>query len=128
MLSLLSGLLPGLIDKGVELFDKKFTTEAEKQKAIDDYKQETAKQLQAAWDEEQKQLTERHKQDMNSDSWLSKNVRPMALVYLMALFTIAFFMEVPESVLDMLQNLLMTVFVFYFGSRTLEKMTTQLKK
>jgi len=128
MLSLLSGLLPGLIDKGVELFDKKFTTEAEKQKAIDEYKQETAKQLQAAWDEEQKQLTERHKQDMNSDSWLSKNVRPMALVYLMALFTIAFFMEVPESVLDMLQNLLMTVFVFYFGSRTLEKMTTQLKK
>lgn len=66
-------------------------------------------------------ITERHGNDMTSDSWLSKNVRPVALIYLMALFTLAFFMDVPESVLHMLRDLLMTVFVFYFGARTLEK-------
>lgn len=70
---------------------------------------------------EQGNLTERHANDMQSDSWLSKNVRPVALIYLMALFTLAFFMDVPESVLHMLRDLLMTVFVFYFGARTLEK-------
>lgn len=128
MIGILSGLLPSLIDKGVELFDKKFTTDAEKQQAVEAYKQEAAKQLQDAWNEEQKHITERHKQDMESDSWLAKNIRPMTLVYLMALFTIAFFMEVPEAVISMLQNLLMTVFVFYFGSRTLEKITKGIKK
>lgn len=66
-------------------------------------------------------ITTRHENDMKSDSWLSKNIRPMALIYLMALFTLAFFRDVPESVLHMLRDLLMTVFVFYFGARTLEK-------
>lgn len=70
---------------------------------------------------EQGNITDRHTNDMQSDSWLSKNVRPITLIYLMALFTLAFFMDVPESVLHMLRDLLMTVFVFYFGARTLEK-------
>lgn len=70
---------------------------------------------------EQTNLTERHKNDMTSDSWLSKNVRPVALIYLMALFTMAFFLDVPETVLEMLRDLLMTVFAFYFGLRTFEK-------
>ena len=64
---------------------------------------------------------------MTSDSWLSKNVRPLTLVYLMILFTLAFFRDVPEPTLQLLQNLLMTVFVFYFGSRTLEKITKMVK-
>lgn len=67
--------------------------------------------------------TARHKHDMASDSWLSKNVRPISLVYLMALFTLAFAIDVPETVLTMLRDLLMAVFMFYFGSRTLEKVT-----
>lgn len=66
-------------------------------------------------------ITARHQADMTSDSWLSKNIRPMTLVYLMGLFTVAFLIEVPETVLTMLRDLLMAVFVFYFGSRTLEK-------
>ena len=66
-------------------------------------------------------ITARHQADMTSDSWLSKNIRPMTLVYLMGLFTMAFLIEVPETVLTMLRDLLMAVFVFYFGSRTLEK-------
>jgi hypothetical protein len=54
--------------------------------------------------------------------------RPSALIYLMALFTLAFWQDVPEAVLEMLRDLLMTVFVFYFGSRTLEKITKMVKK
>lgn len=73
-------------------------------------------------------LTERHSSDMGSDSWMSKNIRPMALIYLMILFTLAFFMDVPSGVLEMLRDLLMTVFVFYFGARTLEKITAMVKK
>jgi hypothetical protein len=73
-------------------------------------------------------LTTRHQSDMQSDSWLSKNIRPMALIYLMILFTLAFFMDVPDGVLVMLRDLLMTVFVFYFGARSLEKITAMVKK
>jgi len=73
-------------------------------------------------------LTVRHENDMQSDSWLSKNIRPMALIYLMILFTLAFFMDVPSGVLEMLRDLLMTIFVFYFGARTLEKITSMVKK
>ncbi len=121
-------LLPTLIDKGVELFDKKFQTEAEKEQAVREYKEQASAQLHSAWESEQKQLTERHKNDMKSDSWLSKNIRPMALIYLMGLFTLAFFNDVPETVLEMLRDLLMTVFVFYFGARTIEKVATMIKK
>lgn len=68
-------------------------------------------------------VTGRHRHDMASDSWLSKNVRPLSLIYLMVLFTLAFAVDVPESVLTMLRDLLMAVFMFYFGSRTVEKVT-----
>lgn len=69
----------------------------------------------------EEELTKRHQADMTSDSWLSKNIRPLSLVYLMMLFTLAFVMSVPPTVLQMLNDLLMTVFIFYFGSRTIEK-------
>lgn len=75
---------------------------------------------------EQGNLTTRHTNDMASDSWLSKNIRPLALIFLMLLFLLAFFMDVPETVLEMLRDLLMTTFVFYFGSRTIEKVANMM--
>lgn len=124
MISALTTLIPGLVDKAVDIFDRKFQTDAEKEQAKNELAKAMQVEIQNAWESEQKAITERHKNDMQSDSWLSKNVRPMALIYLMGLFTLAFFLDVPESVLEMLQNLLMTVFIFYFGARSLEKMTT----
>jgi len=124
MITALAALIPGLVDKAVDIFDRKYQTEAEKEQAKNELAQTMQAEIQNAWESEQKAITERHKNDMQSDSWLSKNVRPMALIYLMGLFTLAFFLDVPESVLEMLQNLLMTVFIFYFGARSLEKMTT----
>jgi len=128
MMQALAGLIPGLVNKGVEIFDRKYQTEAEKQQAVRLYELEMQERIQGAWNQEQAQLTERHKNDMISDSWLSKNIRPVALIYLMALYTLAFFMDVPETVLEMLRDLLMTVFVFYFGARTIEKVTGMISK
>ena len=127
MIPVFASLIPKLLDKGMELFDKKFETEGEKEKAIQEFKAKAAEQVQDAWEAEQKQLTKRHEVDMQSDSWLAKNIRPLSMVYLMALFTLAFFYNVPETTLSLLRDLLMTVFVFYFGSRTLEKVTSIIK-
>lgn len=75
---------------------------------------------------EQNNLTERQKADMASDSWLSKNIRPMTLV---AIFTGYFTfgimdangIEVNESYVQLLGQWGMLVMSFYFGGRTLEK-------
>ncbi len=121
MIPILTSLIPTLVNKGMDLFDKKFETDSEKLQKKAEFEKYMQEQIQTAWNKEQENLTERHKNDMQSDSWLSKNIRPMALIYLMALFTLAFFNDVPSTVLEMLRDLLMTVFVFYFGARTIEK-------
>lgn len=125
--AVLASLIPSLVNKAVDIFDRKFQTDGEKEAARMALILETEQRLQSAWDEEQKQISARHHTDMISDSWLSKNIRPLALVYLMALFTLAFFFNVNDPVLEMLRDLLMTVFVFYFGSRTLEKVVNVVK-
>lgn len=75
---------------------------------------------------EQTNLTDRHKADMASDSWLSKNIRPMTLVAIFSgyfLFGImdANGMEANESYVQLLGQWGMLVMSFYFGGRTLEK-------
>jgi hypothetical protein len=75
---------------------------------------------------EQEAVTERWKSDMASDSWLSKNIRPMSLI---AIFTgyftfammSAFGYNANESYVQLLGNWGMLVFGAYFGSRSLEK-------
>jgi len=124
---ILASLVPNVVNKVMDFVGSKFQTEEEKKQAEAKIQQVIQEQIQNAWEQEQKQLTERMKLDMTSDSWLSKNVRPLTLVYLMFLFTLAFFIDVPEQTLQLLQSLLMTVFVFYFGSRTLEKITKIVK-
>jgi len=121
MIPALASLIPTLVNKGLELFDKKFESDGEKAEKAREFERYLQEQIHVAWNEEQRQLTERHKNDMQSDSWLSKNIRPLVLVYLMGLFTLAFFNDVPQQVLQMLQDLLMTSFMFYFGARTIEK-------
>jgi len=123
----LASLIPNVVNKVMDFVGDKFQTEDEKKQAEAKIQQAVQEQIQTAWNQEQEQLTERMKIDMTSDSWLSKNVRPLTLVYLMMLFTLAFFRDVPEQTLQLLQSLLMTVFVFYFGSRTLEKITKIVK-
>ena len=121
MIPALAALIPTIVEKGMDLFDKKFETDSEKIQKKAEFEKYMQEQISATWEKEQEALTERHKNDMQSDSWLSKNIRPLVLIYLMILFTIAFFFNVPEAVLTMLRDLLMTSFAFYFGARTIEK-------
>jgi len=78
--------------------------------------------------EMQKQVTERWKVDMNSDSWLSKNIRPIVLVFLVVATVLLIFIDagtirfvVEDEWTDLLQLVLITVIGAYFGGRSLEK-------
>ena len=75
---------------------------------------------------EQDNLTERAKNDMASDSWLSKNIRPMTLIFILVVYTVfalmsAFGHDANESYVTLLGQWGMLIMSFYFGGRTLEK-------
>ena len=79
------------------------------------------------------ELTERLKADMSSDSWLSKNIRPMVLIFLLLAYTgfaIAsmFDFETRANYVELLGNWGMVVMSFYFGGRTFEKIADKVKK
>ena len=76
----------------------------------------------------QKQVTNRWEADMKSDSWLSKNVRPLVLVFLVVSTVLMIFIDagtiafkVEQKWTDLLQLVLITVIGAYFGGRSLEK-------
>ena len=78
--------------------------------------------------EMEKNITDRWKADMNSDSWLSKNVRPMILIFLVVSTVLMIFIDagtiqfvVEEKWTDLLQLVLITVIGAYFGGRSFEK-------
>jgi hypothetical protein len=79
--------------------------------------------------EVEKNVTERWKADMNSDSWLSKNVRPLVLVFTIACTMLLVFIDsgsitfqVEEKWTDLLQLTLITIIGAYFGGRSVEKL------
>ena len=78
--------------------------------------------------EMQRNVTDRWKADMNSDSWLSKNVRPLVLIFLVVSTVLMIFIDagaisftVEEKWTDLLQLVLITVIGAYFGGRSFEK-------
>lgn len=82
---------------------------------------------------EQHELTERLKADMGSDSWLSKNIRPMALIAILAGYFVfammsAFGHDANASYVELLGQWGMLIMSFYFGGRTLEKIIGMKKK
>ena len=84
--------------------------------------------------EMEKNITQRRTADMNSDSWLSKNVRPLVLIFLVVSTVLMIFIDagtiqftVEEKWTDLLQLVLITVIGAYFGGRSLEK-TKKIKK
>ena len=73
-------------------------------------------------------ITDRWSADMNSDSWLSKNVRPLVLIFLVVSTVLMIFIDagtinfnVEAKWTDLLQLVLITVIGAYFGGRSLEK-------
>jgi len=78
--------------------------------------------------EMEKNITSRWEADLKSDSWLSKNVRPMTLIFLIVCTMLLIFIDagainfnVKDSYVDLLQLVLITVIGAYFGGRSLEK-------
>lgn len=78
--------------------------------------------------EEMESVTKRWQSDMASDSWLSKNVRPLSLIFLtiatVVLIYLDFYYEdvdTPTEWIELLKSLLLGIYISYFGSRGLEK-------
>jgi uncharacterized membrane protein (DUF106 family) len=75
---------------------------------------------------EVQELTKRQESDMRSDSWLSKNIRPMTLIFILLVYTVfammsAFGHNANEEYVTLLGQWGMLIMSFYFGGRTLEK-------
>jgi len=125
--------LAGLLDIGCKLIDKLIPDPAAKAKAQLDLATlaqdgELAKMANDTklYETEQNNLSDRHKADMASDSWLSKNIRPMTLVaifvgYFVFAMMSAFNYNANEAYVTLLGQWGMLVMSFYFGGRTLEK-------
>ena len=124
MKKILSLLNVGLIKDVGNVIDKLTTTDEERLAA----KQRIQELLEKADQDAQTQITERWKVDMQSDSFLSKNIRPLVLIYLTIIFTaLSFFdgniggFQVAEEYIPIFQSLLITVYGAYFVGRTWEK-------
>lgn len=125
--------LTALLGIGSQLIDKLIPDPEAKAKAHLDFAQmaqdgELAKMANDTklYEVEQNNLTDRLKADMASDSWLSKNIRPMTLLLILGgYFTFAmmsaFDYDTNKSYVELLGQWGMLVMSFYFGGRTLEK-------
>jgi hypothetical protein len=128
MKKLLSLITGGLIKDVGSVIDNLTTTDEERLEA----KQKLQELLEKADQDAQSQITERWKLDMQSDSFLSKNIRPLVLIYLTFIFTaLSFFdgniggFQVAEEYIPIFQSLLITVYGAYFVGRTWEKSKKQ---
>ena len=121
---LISGGASKLVDSVGSVLDNIITTDDEKLEA----KRRLKDLILSHEAEMQKNVTDRWKSDMNSDSWLSKNVRPLVLIFLVVCTVLMIFIDagtisftVEEKWTDLLQLVLITVIGAYFGGRSLEK-------
>lgn len=72
------------------------------------------------------EISKRHSADMSSDSWLSKNIRPLTLIFILVMYSLlsissGFKFEVTEAYVKLLGEWGMLIMSFYFGGRTIEK-------
>jgi hypothetical protein len=121
--------LGALLDIGGKILDKVFPDPAQaeqaKLKLLEMQQNGELAQLQADMNE-QNNISDRWKADLASDSWLSKNIRPMSLIaiftgYFLFAMMSAFGYEANEAYVTLLGSWGMLVFGAYFGSRSLEK-------
>ena len=127
-MSILTNLFSGGAKELVEgvggVIDNLHTSDEEKLAA-----EQKVKELVANYEiEMEKNITDRWKADMNSDSWLSKNIRPLVLAFLVVCTVLMIFIDagsinfvVEQKWTDLLQLVLITVIGAYFGGRSFEK-------
>tara|TARA_R100000234_G_scaffold84590_1_gene53737 strand:+ start:623 stop:1015 length:393 start_codon:yes stop_codon:yes gene_type:complete len=107
----------GVIDNLTTSKDEKLEAERKVKELVANYEIEMEKNITSRWEA-----------DLKSDSWLSKNVRPLTLVFLIVCTMLLIFIDagaisfnVKDSYVDLLQLVLITVIGAYFGGRSLEK-------
>lgn len=117
-------LFGGLLSKADTIIDEVVTSKEEKMTL----KNAMQKMLLDSEAVVQENVTERWKADMNSDSWLSKNVRPMVLIFLVLCTMLLVFIDagfidfkVEDKWISLLEITLLTVIGAYFGGRSIEK-------
>ena len=121
--------LGALLDIGGKILDKVFPDPAQAEQAklkLLEMQQNGELAKIAADTAEQQELTARLQADMTSDSWLSKNIRPMTLIFILGGYFVfammsAFGQDANEKYVELLGQWGMLVMSFYFGGRTLEK-------
>jgi hypothetical protein len=121
--------LGALLDIGGKILDKVFPDPAQAEQAklkLLEMQQNGELAKIAADTAEQQELTARLQADMSSDSWLSKNIRPMTLIFILGGYFVfammsAFGNNANEKYVELLGQWGMLVMSFYFGGRTLEK-------
>ena len=124
-MNFLKKLISGDLIKNVDsLVDNLTTTEEEKKQLAISLK----KVLLDAQAKMESELSQRHANDMNSVSWLSKNVRPMTLIFVILCTMLLIFIDagvldfsVKNEFISLLSTCLVAIISFYFGSRGFEK-------
>jgi uncharacterized membrane protein (DUF106 family) len=121
--------LTALVDVGMKVLDKFIPDPEAKAKAQSELlkmQQEGRLAELNADNIEAQELTKRQEADMSSDSWLSKNIRPMTLIFILIAYTMfammsAFGIDTNQKYVELLGQWGMLIMSFYFGGRTLEK-------
>lgn len=123
-MAILGNILSSLFSKADRIIDEVITSKEESLQL----KNELQKIIQEQEALIEQEVTKRWEADMNSDSWLSKNIRPLVLAWLVVSTTFLIFIDggviefiVEDKWVDLLQIVLITVIGAYFGSRGLEK-------
>ncbi len=129
--SFISGSATSLITAVGNAIDQISTTDEEKLKLKNDIQEKVSQFVLGVLDhqaKEQEELTKRLQSDMTSDSWLSKNIRPMTLIFILGLLGLIvalniYQIKIDPSYTEILKIWGALVFSFYFGSRWNEKIT-----
>lgn len=133
--NIFSGTVGTVIDSVGNAIDKLVTSEAEKLQLHN----ELAKiQVEAELREEElrlkyeEEISKRHQADMLSDNWISKSIRPLTLIFILVMYSLlsissGFNFQVTEAYVKLLGEWGMLIMSFYFGGRTVEKVSQIVK-
>ena len=133
--NIFSGSVTSVIDSVSSAVDKFVTTDKEKLELHNELAKIElehmlkASELELKFEEE---ISKRHQSDMISDNWLSKSIRPLTLIFILVMYSLlsissGFEFEVTEAYVKLLGEWGMLIMSFYFGGRTVEKVSQIVK-
>lgn len=133
--NIFTGSVGTIIDSVSNAVDKFVTTDKEKLELHNELAKIElehmlkANELELKYEEE---ISKRHQADMASDNWLSKSIRPLTLIFILVMYSLlsissGFNFQVTESYVELLGQWGMLIMSFYFGGRTVEKVSQIVK-